>query len=864
MPTIAAADSVHIVLGRNPLDPHDCQRLSGSAHLSIAELIQAQRLHFILPTICALNTPGQVILRSEWSEYRVQPGDTVLFLPLMQGGGGGGSNPLKIILGVALMVFAAPLAAHLGTLGAAMGTAGFVKLGAALLLSALVPQPKIPSLNSGDLKQASPTYSISSQGNVLGLEQPIPCVYGWHKVYPPLIASPWVEYVENQQHLYQVFVIGHGEYVPLAADAVMVEDSPISAFSTVFWQQRQYDNAGTARVVAEYNHLSGASHALWHHQVVTSLEVSGQELPAPNETPSNDGWIGAFTVNKAGTQISQIRMDYACPRGLYYANDNGSFAPKTVAWEIQARRIDDYNQPLGDWFNLSEPQELSGSNSFSRSGTLYNEATWLTVDTGVKGTSHYRVRDPQGAGLSHVTVDSSGNTDIVRFLLTRREYYGEDVYYRYDNTIDYDYCYTRQSTTPNKTAATPDPLSWSVSHAVPAGRYQVRCRRIDQKDHNSRAGHELRWIGLAGVTTAPPDYRNVTLLYVHLVATDKISQQASRKINALVQRKLPVWTAARGWSEPVFTANPIWAACDVLRAEYGGALPDTRLNLPVLAKLAADCEQRHDYFDYVAEQQSTILEALSLIGRSFRAVPRISNGVVSFVRDQLRPAPSMLFSANQIIAGSLSLKYLLPNERANGLVEVEYFDRIVWAWRKVLCGRASMQGSQAHKVRLEGVTNQAHAEREGRYLSLTNEKRRTFVTFSTDMEGLLPSYGQLIAVAHDLAAWGQTAHALHWNAATLTLTVDHALTWSGSRFTAMLRHKDGAPSAVYAVQRGAADNQLVFEHVPTPLPYTGLDYEPTTVILGSAELVVVTGIKPRGLDRVEITGVVEDESVHTV
>jgi hypothetical protein len=41
-----------------------------------------------------------------------------------------------------------------------------------------------------------------------------------------------------------------------------------------------------------------------------------------------------------------------------------------------------------------------------------------------------------------------------------------------------------------------------------------------------------------------------------------------------------------------------------------------------------------------------------------------------------------------------------------------------------------------------------------------------------------------------------------------------------------------------------------------------LDYEPTTVILGSAELVVVTGIKPRGLDRVEITGVVEDESVH--
>lgn len=85
---------------------------------------------------------------------------------------------------------------------------------------------------------------------------------------------------------------------------------------------------------------------------------------------------------------------------------------------------------------------------------------------------------------------------------------------------------------------------------MPSGRYQVRCRRTDQKDTNSRAGHELRWLGLAGVTTEPPDYRNVSLLYVHSVATDKIGQQASRKINAVVQRKLPVWSST-GWSAPV-------------------------------------------------------------------------------------------------------------------------------------------------------------------------------------------------------------------------------------------------------------------------------------------------------------------------
>ena len=881
---------VSVVVGRNPLDPSDHHRFESPALLSIAEVVQQHNIRFVLPTVCALNTPDNLIPQSEWVEQRLTAGDTLLFLPLLQGGGGGGSNPLKIILGLALIVFAAPLAGMLGGIGAGIGAAGFIKFGAAMLLSAFVPAPKLPSMGGGlgDVKQASPNYSISSQGNALGLEQPIPCIYGNHKTYPPLIAQPWMEYINNSQHLYQVFVIGHGRYSALTAATVMIEDSPIASFSQVFWQQQYYDAHGNMSVIAQHNGIAGAAHVSWHHLITNSVEVSGQELKAANEARDNDGWVGPFVLNKAGTAVSTIRLDKSCPRGLYYANDDGSFASKTVEWNDQARKIDDNGAPIGGWFSLNQSETISDTASVTVSANTTAMVT-LTIDTNQTNTRNFRVDNaaasPSGdlltdfwgrfggilggslvrAGIHSVTVDTSGATDVITVMFqpvfVGHDDYGEPIY-AYSVRLTFDYTTTRVTSTPSVTGVTNDAVNFSRSIAVAAGRYEVRSRRIDNKDINARAGHELRWVGLSGVLTGTPLYRDMTLLYVRMEATDKISQQASRKVNAVVQRLLPRYNAATGrWSDPEATRNPVWAAVDIAKAGYGGGLPDTRLDLASLAAMAAVCDSRGDRFDYVAEQGATILEALAMCGRSFRAVPRISSGTVAFVRDQTRTAAMMAFSMNQMIAGSLSLRYVLPNERSSGRIEVEYYDRQVWAWRKVLCGSGDSL-EQPHKVRFEGVTERAQAIREGGYLSMVNRYRRVFVTFSTDMEGMIPGYGDLIRIAHELPNWGQSAHAIGWDVVTRTLTVSMPLEWPSGQAYAVLRNKDGSPSAQYPVARGAAADEVVFASLPYPLPYVGDDYEKTTVLFGGSEQAVVIGVKPRGLDRVEITAVLDDSRVY--
>ena len=149
------------------------------------------------PVIALLN--GRPVLRAEWRR-RVRPGDQVMFVVLPQGGaGGGGSNPLRTILSLALLAFAgfaAPLLlgkelaaqALFGTFtfGKA-ATLGITLVGQALINAALpVPRP-------GVLPSASPTYSIGAQGNIARIEQAIPVHYGRLLAWPDFAAGCVIE-----------------------------------------------------------------------------------------------------------------------------------------------------------------------------------------------------------------------------------------------------------------------------------------------------------------------------------------------------------------------------------------------------------------------------------------------------------------------------------------------------------------------------------------------------------------------------------------------------------------------------------------------------------------------------------------------
>ncbi len=780
-----------VVMLHNPFRPdRDREVIAVAAPLSIREWLDARGIReagtgeartgrrqdwFERPTICLHN--GAPVLRDRWGETEIGENDLVVFVPLPQGGGGGGKNPLRTILMLAVMV-AAPylgglIAGAIGvtsTIGISLITAGVALVGTTLV-NVLLPPPKpaAPSFGKG-VPSPSPTYSLTAQGNQARLTQPIPVVYGRHRVFPDLAATPWAEYDGNGQYLHQLHCIGQGEH---EVEQIRIEDTPIASFEEI-----------ETEIVPP-----GGAVTLFATDVVTAPEIAGQELIGVNDREAGeDGWVGPFTANPAGTRATGIGIDVVMPRGLYYAADDGSLKARTVEWEVEARAIDDEGEAAGEWIAVASESVTAAENTPQRKS------------------------------------------------------------YRY---------------------------------ALDVGRYEVRVRRTNDKSGDARAGHVIHWGGLKAYLDDPPAFGDVTLLAVRMRATDNLSQRSARLVNVIVTRKLPVWDPEAGWSEPRATRSLASAFADAARSRYGAGLDDARIDLDALHALDAVWQSRGDRFDAVFDQSLTVWEALTRIARCGRALPFLQGGIVRIARDAPRALPVALFGPRNIVRGSFRVQYVMPGEDTADAVTVTYFSERTWTPDEVVAALPDSATEAADKpatVDLFGCTGPEQAMREGLYMAAANRYRRRIVTFRTELEGLIPTYGDLIAITHDLPRWGQGGEVTAVDGRTLTLS--EPLEWDAGEETAAgtgaatagppvhyiaLRRRDGGLSGPWPVEPGADDKTVVLSEDLDLEPYTGADEERTHFAFGAGEAwglrARVMAVRPRG-EQVEITAVGEDARVH--
>ncbi len=595
-------------------------------------------------------------------------------------------------------------------------------------------------------------------------------IYGRHRVYPDLAATPWTAYDENDQYLYQLHCIGQGHY---DLEQVRIEDTPIASFEEV----------GTQFVPP------GGAITLFEADVVTAPEIAGQELIGANERDEGeDGWVGPFTANPAGTRATVIGIDVVMPRGLYYAANDGSLSNRTIEWEVEARAVDDEGEASGDWLEIAS----------------------------------------------------------------------ESV-----------------------TAATNTPQRKSYRYTVDAGRYEVRARRTNDKSGDARAGHEIRWGGLKTFLEDMTEFGEVTLLAVKMRATDNLSQRSARMINCIVTRKLPVWDPESGWSEPQATRSIAWAFVDAARAPYGAGLSDARIDLAAIHALDQIWQARGDRFDGVFDQGLTVWEALTRIARCGRALPFLQGGILRIVRDEARTLPVALFGPRNIVRGSFRVQYVMPGEDTADAVTVTYYSARTWAPDEITASLPDSTAEATDKpatVELFGCTGADQAMREGLYMAAANRYRRRIVTFRTELEGLIPTYGDLIAITHDVPRWGQGGEVVATEGRTLVLS--EPLEWEATEETAeengmesavpsahylALRKRDGSLSGPWPVEPGANARNVVLGEDLEFEPYTGAEEERTQFAFGHGEAwglrARVLAVRPRG-EQVEITAVGEDARVH--
>lgn len=733
----------------NPFNPNKgriSKALSGKQ--TVWQIVKEQKIDLTRPTVCLVD--GVAKLRKDWN-ITLHQKSVVSFVALPLGGGGGkSSNPLQVVLTVALIVATVYTG---GAVGAAYGAvwggvaAAAVSVGGGILINTFVPTPKasLNGMTSSSLTQ-SPTYSLQAQGNQARLGNPIPVIYGRHLIYPDFASQPYYKYIDNEQYVYQLHCIGQGEY---DVEQIRIEDTPISSFEEI-----------NCQIIKP-----GEKNTLFNEDVVTSTEVSGQELLL-------DKICGPFILNPSETKINQIEIDVAFQRGCYYANDDGSMSNKTINWTIEVRAIDDYDAPYGEWY------------------TLGNE-----------------------------TITSNNHNAMYK-------------------TYTYD---------------------------VPQGRYEVRATRTDTKDTSSRAGHEIRWASCKGYVVSEKDYGNVTLLAITMRATDNLSQRSSRMVNCIVTRRLKKWHPLSGWTvsaEP--TCSIAWALADILKASYGADLRDKSIDIQALYNLDQTWSARGDTFNGVFDSKLTVYEALSRTARVGRAIPFIQGGIVRFVRDEPKNIPVALFGPRNIVKNSLSIQYVMPSEDTADSVCVQYFSEKTWKTSEVV---GSFEGSSSDKtatVELFGCTNKEQALREATYMALANRYRRRIVNFTTELEGLVPSYGDLIAITHDMAKWGQGGEVTEQNGLTLSLSEPVKFEEGQTHYLA-LRKKNGSLSGPFVVTPGALTTEVILSEEPDIDILTGTDAERTHFAFGTADkwsvLARVTGIHPRST-KVEITAVIEDSRVH--
>ena len=810
-----------VVVCSNPFAPAQGMRARTvrNRRRSVAQLAPATQQ----PFICLHN--GTPLLREKWATTTLAHGDLLQFVTIPQGGGDSGKI-LRTVALIAIVAYAPQLAGALAPAGSGATTLAFYKAGiviaGSMLVNALIPPPRPNIPNSGSIAAPSPTYSLQSQGNFARIGAAIPVQYGQHISYPDFAAEPYAEFVGNEQYLYQLLCIGQGEY---EVGVPKLEDSPVTSFEDISYEvvaPGQQVNlfptnvqtssevaggevpgattkavtvtqAGTTITITEAAHgrLAGSSiTATFTIAWGDSVDAEGSPIPQSNQTFSgvytvatvltsdtytvvdagtrDDGAgtaaivvpaaaVGPFVAVDSGTDANYLAVDLVCPRGLYYANDDGSFGGKTVAFTVEAQEIDDAGATVGAWATL-------GTESIS--------------------------------------------------------------------------------------AATNTPQRRSYRYAVAAGRYQVRVTRTDVKDNSTRAGHELVWAGLRAYIPGTENYGDVTLLAMRLKANASLSQAASRKVNVVSTRKLPVWNGS-AWSSPTATRSIAWAIADAARnTGYGARLADSRIDLAALLALDAVWAARGDYFDGRFDNATTFWEAVSQIARAGRAKVFQQGGVLRTVRDQAQTLPVAMFTPRNTVRGSLKVDYLMPTAETADCVTVSYYDSNTWSEQEVTAALPGSSSETPARVQLFGVTNRDQAWREGMYMAACNRYRRKPVSLATEMEGFIPSFGDLVAVASERLTAARFGELVAWNAGTLTATLSEPAAFGPGTHYLALRRRDGSMAGPYIATAGAAPDQVVLAEAPDFTPYTGGAEERTHYSFGTAttyrQLALVVGARPRG------------------
>lgn len=303
---------------------------------------------------------GAPVARAQWPRRRVLPGQIVEARAAVQGGGD--SDPLEIVSTIAALTSSLQLGSGLSLAQAGLA-AGPPVIGG-LVVNALFPV-ELPDAGAPGRE----AFSLHGGANRARPYEPAMLVLGEHRVFPDLAAQEYTQFIDGDQHLFQVFDFGVGD---LDISEIKIGDALLSSFEGVT-QETKLPGQAVMLLAGDVQSIAPG---------VVPIPATAEELyqagagvaPAP----------GRWTKRISGEKAQRLELDFV---GTFFGRKkNGEGELRTVAIEIEHRE----HGTRAGW--TETPVTLSNSAT---------EPVRKTVEvTGLDATKKWEVRVRRGAALA--------------------------------------------------------------------------------------------------------------------------------------------------------------------------------------------------------------------------------------------------------------------------------------------------------------------------------------------------------------------------------------------------------------------------------------------------------------------------------
>lgn len=806
------------------------------------------------------------IIQGVWHLVRPKAG-THIYIKLTPAGGSlGGSNTVRMMLMLAIVVAATAVAGPLGTmlagagLGAVMGgiAASLIVTGVSMLGMYLVNMLIPPPSNTTKSSERAFLGALRNRFNPFG---PVPRIFGRRRVFPVMAGHPYTESSNGKRYLRAMLLVGFG---PLKISDIKIGETSIESFDNITIEVREgwYDEtygkfrlipgrrwefdttsegwAGTAATLSVVNgNLRVTSTGADPQIAVTGLAVNGQRdyvVRAKVRRTAGTAWDGSLLYSTAGHGFStSFRKTISNP---FDRNDEWIICE----WDMSALTAGG-----SDWRNNTITGlrlELGAA-----SGTIH-EVAWIEVgypcgrdadralytksisqlDVGAKlesGVSNIRLTEPDSigfgvdvnipTGLGEVDFNNAGDIDSQSVTIEVRYRKLGDTNWtavNWSSNIAADGTSTDGQITYNaKSRAEIQLGGWALFPQK--GQYEVRLVRttVDYTGSAKFFG-DTYWQSLRSYkdSSAINDdlVGGLTIISVRAKATDQFTSFPDQ-INCIAESYLPVRNSEGGFTYDL-SRNPAWAFTDILRHRGRERLiADNRINLGTIRDWAVACDANapsstKPYWTVDAQiEDGSLFDACREIASHARASFIVENGLYSVVRDVPQTVPVQLITPKNSWGYNGMKQFIdLPHALRINFTNA---DKNHQPDEYIVYGDGY---SKANASRFETLdfpycTDAEQAFREGRYHMAVGQLRPEQHRVTMDIENLRCTLGDYVMLSHDVLSIGSGTGRVTAIVGTTTITgisLDEAIPMDPAR-TYGVRYRRGPTGSIHTAQLAA-------------------------------------------------------------